>query len=174
MSVNHYMLAVTDQELASILRTPEEIRELVERRSADVRGLGENGLAIVALTAEDGDDPLGFIRNGGPDAFCGTVGRYREEGGRVIEEDVEVDMGYGPASYYRNGFLVVVAEKLEPILPPLFAAHCDLDWLEQHHVYPGDWQDEGRKEELVDAFERYRACVLAAAASGQHLLVWCA
>lgn len=172
MSVNHYLLPISDDELASILRTPEEIRSLVERRSADVQGLGEDGVAIVTLTAESSDDPLAFIRTGAPDAVSGWVGRYAEEDGSVTE--CELDMGYGPASYYRNSFLREVARKLAPITVDTFTANYDPDWLEENYIYPSGWHDPGRKELLIDSFNLYRACIMAAARAGHHLLVWCA
>lgn len=173
MSVNHYLLPINDGELASILRTPEELRTLAERRAADVLDLGEDGVAIVTLTAESDDDPLAFIRTGAPDEVAGRVGRYAEkDDGRVVE--CEVDMGYGPASYYRNSFLREVARKLAPITADVFVANYDPDWLEENHVYPSGWHDEGRKETLVESFNLYRICIVAAAKSGQHLLVWCA
>lgn len=166
MSVNHYLLAVSDEELAAILRTPEHIRKVVEKRNDDVCGLGEDGLAIVSLTAESAEDPLAFIRMGASDpAVAGWVGRCAEG------EECEVDMGYGPASYYRNSFLRKVAKRLRPITYEVFAANCDVDWLEEHDVYPGYWHDEGRRETLIESFNLYRICVLGAADSGRHLLV---
>lgn len=171
MSVNHFLLPITDDELETILQLPEEVRDLVERRSADVCRLQEDGLAIVALTAESEEDPLAFVRMGAPKAVCGRIGRYSEDGGRVVE--CEVDMGYGPASYYRNSFLREVAGKLRPITAEVFAANCDTDWLADHHIYPSGWHDEGRVETLMESFNLYRACILATAKSGQHLLVWC-
>jgi hypothetical protein len=172
MSVNHYLLPVGEDELGVLLRAPEEVRALVERRSADVRELGPYAVAIVTLTAESGEDPLAFIQAGAPAAVCGWVGKYAEQGGRVIE--CEVDMGYGPASYYRNSFVRDVARKLEPITADTLVARYDPDWLEESGVYPSGWHDPGREEALVESFNRYRACIMAAAEDGQHLLVWCA
>src|SRR5262249_40034657 len=103
----------------------------------------------------------------GPDDVSGWVGRYAERDGAAIE--CEVDMGYGPASYYRNSFLHEVARKLEPITDGLFEANCDLDWLEEN-VYPGGWHNEGAKEMLLASLALYRPCVLGAASSGQPLL----
>lgn len=168
MSVNHYLLTVSEDELASILRTPEEIHALVERRSADVLELGINGVAIVSLTAESTEDPLAFMMEGGPERDSGWVGRY------VEGVECEVDMCYGPASWYRNRFLREVATRIRPITVEDFTANCDLDWLEQNGVYLSGWRDPGRKESLIESFTVYRACILNAAKSGQHLLVWCA
>ena len=172
MSVNHCLLPVTDDELDSILELPERIRDVAEQRAGDVVELGEDGVAIVALTAESGEDPLAFMRAGAPDDVCDWVGRYVEADGRVVE--CEVDMGYGPASYYRNSFLLEVAERLEPMTAEAFAEECDLDWLEENSIYPSGWHDEGRLETLIESFNIYRICVLDAAKNGHHLLVWCA
>lgn len=170
MSVNHRLLRIYDEELASILETPSLVRDLVEQRKADVVDLMTEGVAIVALTAQSDKDPLAFLRFGAPDAVSGWVGGYSEEDGRGVE--CEVDMGYGPASYYRNSFLRVVAQEVSPITSDVFIANCDMDWLEDDCVYPTGWRDKHRKQFLVEGFERYRACVLAAANAGQHLLVW--
>jgi hypothetical protein len=75
MSVNHRLLPISGDELASILQTPERVRELVERREGDVVDLLTEGCAIVALTARSDKDPLAFLRTGGPDAVSGWVGR---------------------------------------------------------------------------------------------------
>lgn len=172
MSVNHYLLPISEDELDDILRTPEQIHALAERRSEEVQEIGEDGVAIVILTAESDEEPLAFILSGAPDAVSGRIGKYAEEEGSVVE--CEVDMGYGPASYYRNSFLREVARRIKPITAEVFAANCDADWLEENRVYPGSWNDLGRKDKLIESFNLYRACILGAAMSGRHLLVWCA
>lgn len=171
MSVNHNLLPITDEELASLLKTPEAIRDLIDVHRLKVQRLGEDGLAIVALTASSRDDLLSFIVSGAPGSQSGWIGEYVEERGRVVK--CQVDMGYGPASYYRNHFLIQVARKLLPITVDEFARRWDPDLLERNHVYPGGWHNDGAKELLLQSFRTYRACVLAAAESGQHLLVWC-
>lgn len=172
MSVNHYLLAITDAELDSLLKSPKEIHEFVERRGDDVVELGTDGVAIVALTAESEDDPLDFMISGTEmEDVAGWVGDAGDDGDEV---DPDVDMGYGPASYYRNKFLRVVAEELEPISVDVFASNCDIDFLEANQVYPTGWHDKGRRESLIEAFAAYRTCVLAAAKLDRHLLVWTA
>src|SRR5687768_3964895 len=74
MSVNHCLLPVTEEELALLLETPEQIREFVEARQADVCFLLTDGCAIVAITAEGDDDPLAFIRTGTSSGDGGWVG----------------------------------------------------------------------------------------------------
>lgn len=170
MSVNHALLPITTAELEVILQTPERVRELVEQREADIVELGKEGPAVVALTAEAADDPLTFLLKGGPENESGWVGWYRVEGGVGT---CEVEMGYGPGSYFRNEFLQKVADRLRVIQAEDVAARFDPDWLEEACVYPGAWHGRERKEHLVDAFSRYRACILRAAESGQHLLMWC-
>jgi hypothetical protein len=83
-------------------------------------------------------------------------------------------MGYGPARYYRHDFVMQVARQLAPITVERFEARCDMDWLEEHRVYPRGWRDEHRKTMLLEAFSRYRNCVFHAAIYGRHLLVWTA
>lgn len=172
MSVDHYLLAITDAELESILDVPQRIRNLVKVRDDDVRFLDSDGLAIIALTAKGKDDPLAFMSDGAPPAVSDWVGKYVEEKGRVVT--CEVDMGYGPATYYRNNFVVEVARKLQPWTVEVFAQHCDMDWLEENYVYPQGWRDEHRKGMLIEAFRTYRACIIEAAEAGHHLLVWTA
>jgi hypothetical protein len=69
---------------------------------------------------------------------------------------------------------VKVAQKLRPLTLDVFELNCDVEWLESHHVYPSGWREDGRRESLINSFGVYRACVIYAAESGQHLLVWCA
>jgi hypothetical protein len=172
MSVNHYLLPITDAELTSVLQVPERVRGLAEERAADVCDLGTNAVAIMVVTAESMKDPLAFLQAGAPADVAGWVGEYAVEGGRVVT--CEVDMGYGPAAYYRNAFLAEVARRLQPWTVDTFARRCDLDFLEEMGVYPTGWHDGGRKESLVNAFAAYRSCVIDAAESGRHLLVWSA
>ena len=160
MSVNHSLLPISDGELASLLGDPAGIRDLVEKRDADVCRLWKEGLAIIALTATAEDDPLTFLQYGAPDAVSGWVG--------------DVDMGYGPASYYKNPFVVEVASRLQPLTVNAFAEGIDLDWLDENNVYPGYWRKypDANREMLIDRFTAYRQCVLSTAAAGKHLLVW--
>src|SRR5690349_7164451 len=112
MGVNHFLLAVTTVELNSVLANPVSLRELSEKRRFDsVVELLTDGLAIIFLIAEDENDPILFLHKGAPDDVSGWVGEYREKDGTVRK--CEVDMGYGPASYYRNSFVRVVAQQLE-------------------------------------------------------------
>ena len=160
MSVNHSLLPISDGELASVLGDPQSIRDLVKGHSADVCRLWKEGLAIIALTATAEDDPLAFLHSGAPDNVSGWVG--------------DVDMGYGPASYYRNAFVVEVARRLQPLTVEAFAKGVDLDWLDENNVYPGHWRNnpDANREMLIDRFTAYRDCVLSTAAAGKNLLVW--
>ena len=172
MSVNHYLLPVTDEELISVLATPETIWTLLQSREDEVCSLWTNAQAIMFLVAEDANDPLLFLEQGPPPPEAGWVGRYEEEDGRVLE--CELDMGYGPAWYCRSSFLAVVSERLDSWTLDRFSGHCDLDLLEEESIYPTGWHDPGRREELLQAFVDFRTCIMSAASSGRHLLVWCA
>jgi len=172
MSVNHYLLPISSEELSGLIDRPEKMHEFVKTRRTDVRTLGTDGVAIVALTAENNRDPLAFLQFGAPQKLSGWVGEYVESDGRVIT--CQVDMGYGPASYYKNRFLMEVARKLRRLTLEVLEINCDLEWLASHHVYPSGWEEEGRQESLINSFDVYRSCVIYAAESGQNLLVWCA
>lgn len=160
MSVDHFLLPVTTQDLSFLIKTPSKAAEFVEKRGRFVRRLEKQGLAIVSITAGSASDPLAFIEDGmrnGPDRNRGRIGTD--------------DIGFDPPALYRNRFLVQVARKLKEITPREFKKMCDLDWLEENQVYPGSWLDPGRGEALVEFFRGYRQCVLSAK-SGKHLLVW--
>jgi Domain of unknown function (DUF1877) len=172
MSVNRYLLPITDAELTSLLQTPKRVFDLVEERNTDVRELGTDAVAIVVLTAESADDPLAFMCEGAPENVGGWIGDYAEEDGEVVVCDI--DTGDGPPSYFRNEFLQQVAQRLELITSVDFAANCDLDLPEDNDIYPTGWHDEGRKDELIESFNVYRECILSTAESGRHLLSWCA
>ena len=172
MSVNHYLLPIADAELRSLVASPESCHDFVNAREDRVVSLFTSGCAITALIAEDENDPLAFLRVGAPDEFSGWIGEYAEEDGRVAK--CQVDMGYGPAWYCANEFVVKIADKLEEVTETDFANWFDADWLQDNHVYPSGWHEEGVKEFTVECFHALRQCVLAAAHNGDHLLIWCA
>src|ERR1700753_4138723 len=112
MSVNHNLLPVSNDELDTLLAAPASIVEFLDFRRNETIYIGTDGVAIVALTARGPTDLLAFMMDGAPPEFCGSefsgwIGKYVEEKGTVVE--CEVDVGYGPASYYRNQFLQKVA-----------------------------------------------------------------
>ena len=173
MSVNHFFLPITDAELDSLLASPESAHAFVEAREADVQTIHTQGVAITALIAADEHDPLAFLQHGGPEGECGWVGEYIE-GDEEHGATCQVDMGYGPASYYKSIFLQVIVEAISGISQGDFAARFDADWLEENYVYPGHWHDVDSQEFLVRCFATLRNCVIEAARNGHHLLVWCA
>ncbi|MHB0958029.1 MAG: DUF1877 family protein [Pirellulaceae bacterium] len=172
MSVDHYLLPVMEDELASILAEPETIHQVVDGHEDEVCRLFQNAKAIMFLTAADVNDPLLFLESGGPPEIAGWIGEYVVEDDRVVT--CEADMGYGPASYYRNEFIVAVAQRLRTWTVEKFAERCDLDLLEEQYIYPLDWQEPGRREDLIQSFTDFRECVIATAESGKHLLSWAA
>lgn len=172
MSVNHYLLPITDAELRSLKDDPESCPDFVNAHLDRVRSLFTAGCAITAIIAEDDRDELAFLRVGAPDSESGWIGEYVEDGGSV--ETCQVDMGYGPASYYVHHFVVKVAAKLRDIPESTFTGWYDADWLEDNYVYPTGWHDDGREDFTLSCFTTFRDCVLDAADNGYHLLVWCA
>jgi hypothetical protein len=170
MSVEHYLLSISDEALTSILAVPEVIHEVVDKQEDEVCRLFENAPAIMFLTAADADDPLLFLEQGAPPGMSGWVGEYVVEDDRVVS--CEVDMGYGPATYFRKEYVAVVARRLNEWTMEQFAERFDPDVLEEHYVYPLGWRDPGRREDLIQSFSDLREYVMAAADSGKHLLAW--
>jgi hypothetical protein len=162
MSINHSLLPISDGELATLIAVPASTYDFVQSRAAEVCRLYEDGLAIISLTAESESDPLAFMQSGAPDAVSGWIG----------EHVPEAHFAYGPASYYRNSFMAEVAKRLESWTVERFAEYCDVDFLDEHDIFPGGWRVPGRKESLIRSFGVYRDCVTSTAKSGKHLLVW--
>ena len=172
MSVNTYLLPISEDELTAILAVPERVRTLVEKRDPEVCSLSYNGPALMFVMAEGPDDPVLFMERGAPPGLSDWIGRYVVKEGRVTE--CEVDMGYGPAAYFRNSFIADMARHLEPWTVERFSERCDLDELEAQCLYPMGWRDNGRREELIHSFEVFKACITSAGRSGRHLLFWSA
>jgi hypothetical protein len=164
MSVNHMFLPVTDEQLKKMLADDEYAHDFIfeEKRDAWIR-LSTDVLAIIAITSPSDDDPLSFVQEGA--GFD-----HEEEAGDVGDR---INMGVEPATYYKNSFLRLVAKKLGPWTVEEFELHADMERLEDEGIYPPGWTDAHRKPSLVQAFARYRDCILKTAAAGQHLLVWC-
>lgn len=165
MSVDFHFLSISNEELNAIKNIPDSIMELVEERNSDHLWLGPEVKAIVALTAEGPEDPLSFTIDGAPDNVAGYIGTF-EDG------DCEIDMGYGPCSYFLNSFLIQVSERLKLFTIETFTESCDLEWLEENYFAPTGWLEDGRKEDLVESYSMYKEYVQNAANNGQHLLVW--
>jgi len=163
MSVNHCLLPIADAELALLLTAPATIHAFVENHASEICQLSTDGIAIMSLTAEQEGDPLTFMQSGGPSDSSGWIGD---------EDDQSSHFTYGPASYFKNTFVIEIAKRLGPWTVDKFAEHCDVDFLDQHNIYPGRWQSPGRKESLIRSFNAYRNCLITAAALGKDLLVW--
>jgi hypothetical protein len=156
-------LPVTEQQLTKMLMSDEFARDFIfEDKKDDWVRLDTDVLAIIAITSPSDYDPLSFVTEGAVDHY--------DEAGDVGDR---ISMGSGPASYYRNSFLKLVAKRLEPWTVKEFESRADMEWLEHEGIYPSGWTDSHRKRVLVEAFALYRDCILKTAAAGQHLLVWC-
>src|SRR5688572_20658987 len=111
MGVNHYILPVSDADLASVLADPESMHEFVDARRDKVCEIFTQGPAIMCLIADDEHDEIAFfLENDGPEGQTGWVGDYEEVDRRVVT--CQVDMGYGPASFYRWPYVAQFARKL--------------------------------------------------------------
>ena len=116
--------------------------------------IGTDGVAIVALTTRGPTDLLAFMMDGlRRPSSRDRLGKYVEKDGRVIE--CEVDVGYGPASYYRNQFLQDVARELVAFTEGCVSTRVVImALLEKYNVYPVGWTNEGRRESKLCRLQR--------------------
>ncbi len=172
MSVNYNLLPVTGSQLTQILSDPESLPVFVKQHENEICSVSTNIQAILFTVASDTDDPLLFLESGGPAELAGWVGEYTAIDGGDVK--CEVDMGYGPASYFRTELVARMSGRLQQWTVEKFASACDVDELESACVYPSGWQEPGRREDLIEFFAGFRDCIMSAAESGKHLLAWSA
>jgi hypothetical protein len=163
MGVNHVLLPISQAAVRLLNEGPEMIRPFTDGLEHHSVRLLNDGPAISALLARGPDDPLGILF-GGSKFAAGYIGR---------EGDNAADMGYGRAEYYSNQFLIDLAKRLVDWPVSRFDAECDVNWLEQNNVYPGEWQNPEHRRRLITAFENFRGCIMDAAMAGQWLVMWC-
>lgn len=167
MSMIGNFLLVDDAEIDELLRTPEDIHELLAERTADTQpepDYVEVDKAWHALhffltgTAWGGEAPLNFIAVGGV---------------AIGDEDV----GYGPARALRRDGLVALARALGGITEQTLLDRYDGARMRELQIYPGRWADLGARKDdeleyFTSAYERVAALVNKGAESGRALLVW--
>jgi hypothetical protein len=150
MSVNHYFLPVTDEQLNKMINDDEYAHDFIfEEKKDDWVDLSTDVLAIIAITSPSDENVLSFVQEGAID--------HEDEVGDIGSR---INMGSEPASYYKNSFLKLVAKKLKRWTVEKFESQADTERLEEECVYPSGWTDAHRKPMLVEAFALYRDCIL--------------
>ena len=167
MSVNHFLLPISDTERAALRTDPESCPDFVDSRASEVETLHTAGNAITSLIAESADDELAFIQEGAPDEYSEWIGEY-------TNSVCQVDMGYGPAWCCDSEYVARIAAKIKDFTETDFAKIYDPEWLEENRIYPSGWCDEDRAEFMIEQFNALRNCVMTAAEKEDHLLIWCA
>jgi len=171
MSVNHYLLHISDEDLTSLINDPEQSHDLVKSRQDDIYDLKETGPVLTALLAEGPEDELAFLSTVRSPSESGWIGEYLVEDGREVR--CQIDMGYGPPWYCRDSFVKRVAVKLREITEDDLKTWYDPVWLEEYCIYPpGNWEDPLRWDYVREHFHVLKDCVLSAADSGKNLLIW--
>src|SRR5262249_13537844 len=63
----------------------------------------------------------------------------------------EIDVGYGPARVLTSRQVRDIALRLAEISPDNLAERVDLHRLDEHSIYPGNWERDGLSVEYVVA-----------------------
>ena len=150
----------SDAEIQRLLANPAEITRFLYGAGSDDSDrvvLNKAWHAIhFALTGSrlGGDEPLNFLVSEGT-----PVG--------------EVDVGYGPARAMTSEQVRQIAAALAPIEPDLVADRLDVSKLDEHAIYPGNWQRNGYGVEyVVSNYREMRDFVIRAAERGHGMILY--
>lgn len=169
MSMSGRLLLLDDQELATLLRSPPTVHELLARRVYEVESptdfvdIDRAGHAIHFLlvgSAWDPAPPLDFLAVGGEP---------------VGDEYV----GFGPARAFRSADVRALDDALSALPPEELFRRFDAVRMDELAIYPGGWAgfdvgDVERASYFTKAYEEVRALLREGAGSGRGLLTWIA
>jgi uncharacterized protein DUF1877 len=150
----------SDAEIQRLLANPAEITRFLygaESDDSDRVVLDKAWHAIhFVLTGSrlGGDEPLNFLVSEGT-----PVG--------------EVDVGYGPARALTSNQVRHIAAALTSIEPDLIAGRVDVKQLDDHAIYPGNWQRNGYGVDyVVSNYREMRDFVIRAAERGHGMILY--
>jgi hypothetical protein len=150
----------SDADIAQLLANPSDITRFLYGAAA-----GDQERVVLhkawhaihfALNGSrlDGDEPLNFLVSEGT-----PVG--------------EVDVGFGPARVLTSAQVKAIAARLAEISPDDVAGRIDLRALDEHRIYPGNWQRDGLSVEYVVAnYREMRNLLASLAARGDGLVLY--
>ncbi len=85
----------------------------------------------------------------------------------------EVDVGFGPARVLTSVEVKAIAGRLAEISPDDVATRVDLRELDEHRIYPGNWQRDGLSVEYVVAnYREMRNFIARLAVRGDGLVLY--
>jgi hypothetical protein len=150
----------SDAEIEQLLARPADVTRFLYGADADGRErvvLNKAWHAIhFMLTGSrlGGEEPLNFlIAEGTP------VG--------------EVDVGYGPARVLNSGQVQKIAQALAALGPEDVARRVDLTQLDEHVIYPGNWQHDGLgPEDVVSSYRQMRDLIVRLADQGLGMVLY--
>jgi hypothetical protein len=128
----------SDAEIAQLLANPKDITRFLYGADASASEqvvLKKAWHAIhFVLTGSrlGGNEPLNFLVSEGT-----PVG--------------EIDVGYGPARVLTSRQVKTIAQRLAEISPDNVAERVSLHELDEHQIYPGNWERDGLSVEYVVA-----------------------
>src|SRR5207248_9123201 len=132
-----HLRAASDADIARLLANPPEVTRYLygggDGSDQERVVLNKAWHAIhFALTGSrlGGAEPLNFLASEGT-----PVG--------------DVDVGYGPARVLTSDRVKALAARLAEISPDEVAGRVDLRTLDEHQIYPGNWQRDGLNVEYV-------------------------
>jgi len=150
----------TDADIDQLLAHPNDITRFLYGADASARDgvvLNKAWHAIhFALTGSrlGGDEPLNFLVSEGT-----PVG--------------EVDVGFGPARVLTSDTVRAIAGRLAEISPDDIAARVDLRELDEHQIYPGNWQRDGLSVDyVVTNYREMRNFIARLADRGDGLVLY--
>src|SRR5215831_15399962 len=126
----------SDAEIERLLANPSEITRFLYGSEADgserlVLNKAWHAIHFVLTGSRlGGDEPLNFLVTEGT-----PIG--------------EVDVGFGPARVLTSDTVRAIAGRLAEISPDDIAARVDLHELDEHQIYPGNWQRDGLSVDYV-------------------------
>ena len=150
----------SDADIAQLLAKPSDITRFLYGASADdcERVVLHKAWHAIHFALNGsrlgGDEPLNFLVSEGT-----PVG--------------DVDVGFGPARVLTSAQVKAIAARLAEISPDAIAERVNLRELDEHRIYPGNWQRDGLSiEYVVASYREMRKLIVRAAERGDGLVLY--
>jgi hypothetical protein len=150
----------TDADIAQLLANPSDITRFLygSGASANERVVLQKAWHAIHFALNGsrlgGNEPLNFLVSEGT-----PIG--------------DVDVGFGPARVLSSAQVRAIAARLAEISPDEVAGRVNLRELDEHRIYPGNWQRDGLSVEYVVAnYRELRNLLLRLAERGDGLVLY--
>ncbi len=163
--MNGTLIRVTNGDLLSFLETPELLEHHIDERYLSI---SEWRLAL-----DDYWDGIQYILTGR------NYNQVQDDPGPIERAllslqfvDIYQNFGYGPAHFLSPDQVVESSNHLERISVQELQLKISGIELNMQGVYPGNWEDEGRIEELLRLFKRMKKFFQFAAFNQDALITY--